>query len=69
MQFDSLAEFVAMGGHGLYVWMAYGATLAVLLGSTIALRVARRKQMLELRWAADQQDASTTTETQGTSGA
>ncbi len=28
--FDSFAEFLHMGGHGLYVWLAYGATYLVL---------------------------------------
>ena len=54
MQFESFNEFLAMGGHGLYVWLAYGATLAVLLFSSIALRVARAKQLQALRWAAAQ---------------
>ncbi len=27
MNFVSLADFLAMGGHGLYVWSAYGLTL------------------------------------------
>ena len=59
MQFDSFAEFVAMGGHGLYVWLAYGATLAVLLFSTIGLHLARRKQLTQIRWAAtDQSDSA-----------
>jgi heme exporter protein D len=26
-----MAEFFAMGGHGPYVWSAYGITLAVLI--------------------------------------
>jgi heme exporter protein D len=31
-QFHSVAEFLAMGGHGPYVWSAYGIALAVLVG-------------------------------------
>ena len=31
MQFDSLAALWQMGGHGLYVWSAYGISLLVLL--------------------------------------
>ena len=27
MQFSSFSEFIAMGGHGLYVWLSYGFTL------------------------------------------
>ena len=29
MQFDSLSAFVAMNGHGFYVWSAYGAALLI----------------------------------------
>ncbi|MBV1878533.1 MAG: heme exporter protein CcmD [Pseudomonadales bacterium] len=31
MQFDSLADFMAMGGHGYYVWSVYAIGLAVLV--------------------------------------
>jgi len=32
MKFDSLAAFLAMDGHGTYVWLAYGITfLAIVL--------------------------------------
>ena len=55
MQFDSFSEFVAMGGHGLYVWLAYGATVAVLVVSTVALRLARRKHLQRLRWTLEAQ--------------
>ena len=55
MQFDSFSEFVAMGGHGLYVWLAYGATVAVLLVSSVALRLARRKHLQRLRWTLEAQ--------------
>ena len=54
MQFDSWSEFVAMGGHALYVWLAYGATLLVLLGSYAAVRAARKQVVSELRWSADE---------------
>ena len=53
MQFDSWADFVAMGGHALYVWLAYGATLLVLLGSYVSVRAARKSVVSELRWSAD----------------
>lgn len=51
MQFESLAEFFAMGGHALYVWLAYGATLCVLIGSYASVRAARRSLVETLRWA------------------
>ena len=31
MYFDSFTEFLQMGKHGLYVWLAYGSTALVLL--------------------------------------
>lgn len=52
MQFDSFAEFIAMGGHALYVWLAYGATVLILFGSTIALQFAKKRQLSQLRWSA-----------------
>lgn len=30
MHFSSVSEFLAMGGHGLYVWLAYGVFLTVI---------------------------------------
>lgn len=38
-QFDSLADFMVMGGHGPYVWSAYGISALVLL--YLALRPLR----------------------------
>ncbi|WP_369601772.1 heme exporter protein CcmD [Hahella sp. SMD15-11] len=31
MAFESLSQFFAMGGHGLYVWLSYGVGLVVLI--------------------------------------
>ena len=50
MQFESLAEFIAMGGHGLYVWLAYGATFLVLIINYFSVRAARKRLLDELRW-------------------
>jgi heme exporter protein D len=30
MAFDSWADFMAMGKHGVYVWSSYGLTFAVI---------------------------------------
>lgn len=35
MQFDSLAALMSMGGHGPYVWSAYGIFILVLAGLII----------------------------------
>ena len=52
MQFDSLAEFVAMGGHAQYVWMAYGTAVLVFVGYTISLLKTRTRIVKELKWRA-----------------
>lgn len=47
MSFDSFADFLAMGGHGAYVWSAYAISLAV-LGLNVLLPVlARRRYLLD----------------------
>ena len=38
MYFDTFAEFLQMGKHGFYVWLAYGATGLVLLWSWMSAR-------------------------------
>jgi heme exporter protein D len=35
-QFHSLGEFLAMGGHGPYVWSAYGVAALVLVWLVVA---------------------------------
>ena len=35
MQFDSFADFIAMGGYGFYVWLCFGFTIALLVGLTV----------------------------------
>ncbi len=35
MSFNSFSDFLAMGGHGLYVWSAYGVTVVVFLFNAI----------------------------------
>jgi heme exporter protein D len=50
VQFESIAEFLAMGNHGLYVWLAYGATFAVLVIYVLSLRLRRSKLLRELAW-------------------
>ena len=39
---QSLAEWLSMGGHGRYVWPAYGLTLLLLAGLALASWRARR---------------------------
>lgn len=45
---SSAAEFVAMGGYGLYVWSSYGVAALVILGlflwSHFGLRAAEKRE-------------------------
>jgi len=60
MYFESIGEALLMGGHGGFVWSAYGITFAVLtialvrplvstrsLNATIRLRSARQSNLSE----------------------
>ncbi|GGK73075.1 heme exporter protein CcmD [Amphritea balenae] len=31
MSFETFAEFIDMGGHGLYVWLSYAIALVVIV--------------------------------------
>lgn len=44
-QFDSFAEFMAMNGHGPFVWAAYGITFVVLGWLLISPLLQRRQFM------------------------
>jgi heme exporter protein D len=46
MSFSSFGEFIAMGHHGLYVWSAYGVSLAVLL-LNLGLPILARRRYLQ----------------------
>ena len=43
MSFDSFADFLAMGGHGLYVWLSYSVATIVVLANVFSVRIARRR--------------------------
>lgn len=47
MNFSSFSEFITMGNHGLYVWTAYGISLAVLLLNVALPMLARRRYLQE----------------------
>ena len=59
MNFNSFSEFVAMGGHGLFVWSAYAITLVVFLFNLIFPLVGRgrffkvQKQLMRREEARD----------------
>ena len=57
MFFQSWSEFIAMGGYGFYVWLAYGISLLVFAGLVWqslragkgVLAEVRKEQQRELR--------------------
>jgi heme exporter protein D len=46
--FASFDEFVAMGGHGAYVWSGYGLCLALLALNVMLPLLARRRYLNKL---------------------
>lgn len=46
--FASFADFLAMGGHGAYVWSAYGLGLALLAWNAAHPVLARRRYLKTL---------------------
>ena len=49
MNFDSFSDFLAMGGHGLYVWLAYAAGVMVVAVNVFSVRAARRRYFRQAR--------------------
>jgi len=45
MYFESFSEFLAMGGHGKYVWIAYGLT-AVIFALNLMTPMLKRKRLI-----------------------
>jgi len=40
---DSWSEFLAMGGHGRFVWPAFGVAFGILLGMALHAWLQRRR--------------------------
>ncbi len=49
MYFESFDAFIAMGGHGPYIWAAYGITLVVMAGLVWAPLSRRQRFLTEQR--------------------
>ena len=49
MSFESMGEFFAMGGHGLYVWLSYGAALVVVAANVVSARNGYRRLRSDLK--------------------
>ena len=46
MEFNSFAEFLAMGNHGFYVWLSYGLS-AVVIAWNVVQPVLRRRRLIK----------------------
>lgn len=46
--FESFADFLAMGGHGLYVWSTYGLCAALMTWTAVLPLLARRRYLNDL---------------------
>lgn len=62
MYFDSLSEFLNMGGHALYVWTAFAISLLLMLLNILlpwwSLKATRLQLQRQLRREARQQASS-----------
>jgi heme exporter protein D len=38
MQWNSLSEFLAMGGYGFYVWVSFGVTAVCMIWEVVAVQ-------------------------------
>ncbi len=46
--FDSFADFLAMGGHSLYVWSTYGICMSLMAWTAVLPVLARRRYLKDL---------------------
>ena len=51
-----MSEFLAMGGHGPYVWSAYGVTLAVMVYNVWAAYRHQANALARLQQAGEEQE-------------
>lgn len=49
MEFTSLSDFLAMGGYGFYVWLAFGVSLTSLVWIIVDTRLTRRRILQQVR--------------------
>jgi heme exporter protein D len=52
VNWNSAAEFLAMGGYGTYVWGAYAVTLACMAAEPVLVALRHRRARRELHGAA-----------------
>lgn len=47
--FETFAEFVRMGRHGVYVWSVYGIAVVIIASHLVSLAVQKRRVLQEFR--------------------
>jgi heme exporter protein D len=65
MQWNSLSEFINMGGYGFYVWGSYGVTVLLLGGELFMLWKHKRDLARRATVTATQSDAQLDAPLQG----
>tara|TARA_Y100000782_G_scaffold47114_2_gene52725 strand:- start:1355 stop:1558 length:204 start_codon:yes stop_codon:yes gene_type:complete len=48
MSFESFSDFIAMGGHGFYVWLSYAIALVVIVINIVNPALQKKKVMSDL---------------------
>lgn len=56
-QFENFASFIAMNGHGPYVWAAYGVALVVLVALAVVPLLRQKKFRAEFARQLRQEEA------------
>lgn len=57
MSFHSLSAFIDMGGHGEFVWSAYGISLAIILFNFIRPIVLKKRNVAKVKQQLAREDA------------
>lgn len=53
MQWQSVSEFLAMGGYGLYVWGSFGVCALAMVAEPLLVRHRRRQALQTIQQSQD----------------
>jgi heme exporter protein D len=53
MQWQSVSDFFAMGGYGLYVWGSFGVCAAAMIIEPLLVRHRRQRAILQIQQSLD----------------
>ena len=53
MQWQSLSDFLAMGGYGLYVWGSFGVCAVTMLAEPLLVHHRRRQALRDIQQSQD----------------